>query len=116
MVIALITVLSVTAAVSVANVHDSYSVDLIVLQDGEGETYPAVGEYVVKSGKEIIVTMEAAEGYRLDMVTVNGVVMPFQDGTMTFTADSDSVVHVFYITKEVQIPVASDHIFDGDVI
>ena len=116
MVIALIAVLSVSAAVSVANVHDSYSVDLIVLQDGEGETYPAVGEYVVKSGKEITVTMEAAEGYRLDMVTVNGVVMPLQDGTMTFTADSDSVVHVFYITKEVQIPVASDHIFDGNII
>ena len=108
--------IAMVGACAFAHVNDEAPVDFVILQDGEGTIDPMPGEYSIEKGSEITLNMTAADGYLLSMITVNGTIVPFADGTITVTIDDYTEVHVYFTSSEVQIPESKGFTYNGETI
>ena len=112
----LVAAIAMVGVATVSHAFDEPPAEFVIIQDGEGTIDPMAGTYTIQKGNDITLHMTAAEGYMLSMITVNGVITPFDDDSITLTIDDHTEIHVYFTSVEVDIPESRDFVYNGETI
>ena len=114
----LVAAIAFVGVTTFVHMGDEQPVDVEIIIEGIGETDPIPGTYSIEKGNELTINMQAAEGWLLSMVTIDGsdTLIGEHQGSITLTVDSDMTIVVHFISPEVSIPGSVELPFTGEEV